>query len=187
MLAEDVSEADADAIIAERRSKARPEPPPPKPEPPQGTFQPVKFRWWWPVTEPRELRDALSAIMKGLRPITRRQVGAEINVPAFARDLCWHPRKVAALVRYWARQGEFKIVFAEGDIIRLTKIDSEPAPRPAPIEPPPAPPPPEDEQPDNSESWFPPCIYPDPPTIQPKRLPQSMQCWRRRTTPTLCM
>jgi hypothetical protein len=69
--------------------------------------------------------------------------GAEIEVSAFAHGLRWNPKKLASLIRYWAREGKFKIVFADGELIRLAKITAEPLPRPAPkVEPPPAAPPP---------------------------------------------
>jgi hypothetical protein len=139
IIADNLTEAEADAIISGA-------PPPPKPEPPQGTY--LRVPWHPPDaddTDPSKLWVALSQISSALEqaPYCSSDggdichVGAEIDVPAFARSLRWHPLKVAALVRYWARQGEFKIVFAEGDIIRLTKINSEPLPRPAPkVEPP---------------------------------------------------
>jgi hypothetical protein len=115
-----------------------PEPEPEPPSPPEATFGPVKY--YWTATEPCELSAALSAIRSALLPChMSRHAGVEIDVQAFARDLCWHPKKLAAMVRYWAREGKFKIVFAEGDIIRLAKIGPPPPPRPKPkVEPPPA-------------------------------------------------
>jgi hypothetical protein len=48
-------------------------------------------------------------------------VGVEIDIPAFARSRGWEDWELEQRLRYWERQGEFKIVELSGDIARLVR------------------------------------------------------------------